>query len=296
MSASASTGERVVRSAAVYTHRRREVTHDIVEQLSRAAERHGVELRFDPDETAKHGLDGDAAASLKPNADDGRSADLCIVLGGDGTTLRTLRAHAGSEIPVFSVNCGRVGFLATVDRDNLEEGLERALTGHFDVIRLPALLLGSGSEREFAINDVSFQRGAHLNVTDLSYSLAGEEVARAPCDGLIASTPAGSTAYNLSAGGPVLAWDLRGFVVSMVAPHALSVRAVVAAPEDLLRVVNEGPEPVEIVIDWMPAGRLAPGDESEVRFHSDAVGLAQLPGSTFYGRFREKLKLLTGSG
>jgi NAD+ kinase len=279
-----------IRSAVVYTHRRPEVTHDVVKTLVDSAERLGVELRFDEDEAAKHGLgerDGRAAGTEQ-------EADLCIVLGGDGTTLRFLRQFAGSDVPIFSVNCGRVGFLASVDRENAEDGLERALNGRFEVMKLPVLHLAAGGDSEFAVNDVSFQRGAHLNVAHLSYSLAGEEVIRAPCDGLIAATPVGSTAYNLSAGGPILAWGLRGFVVSMVAPHALSARAVVAAPEDVLQVTNEGREPVEIVIDGMKAGALGPGEGRDVSFRADAVGLAQLHGSTFYSRFREKLRLLTG--
>jgi NAD+ kinase len=293
MTAGAEAGTRTIRSVAVYTHRRPEVTRAVLEMLAATAERMGVELRFDEEETAKHRLDRLQLDSVRPNAPDGE-VDLCIVLGGDGTTLRMLRAYAGTETPIFSVNCGRVGFLATVDRDEAEEGLERALSGQFDVIRLPALLLGSEPDGQFAINEVSFQRAAQLNVANISYSLAGEEVARAPCDGLIAATPAGSTAYNLSAGGPVLAWDLRGFVVSMVAPHALAVRAVVAAPDDVLRVVNEGGEPIEVVIDGMPASQIAPGEHSDVRFHGDVVGLAQLSGWSFYSRFREKLRLLTG--
>jgi NAD+ kinase len=293
MSARQAPPAQAVRSVAVYTHRRPEVAHDLVQLLRELAERFGVELRFDPDETEKHRLAETGGGALKPNASDGRSADLCVVLGGDGTTLRTLRAYAGTGIPVFSVNCGRVGFLATVDRDHAAEGLERALTGSFDVLDLPCLEL-AGDERRFALNEVSFQRGEHTNVAHISYALAGQEVARAPCDGLIGSTPLGSTAYNLSVGGPILAWDLEGFVVSMVAPHALSVRSVVAAPDDVLSVVNEGSEPVGIVLDGMPTGTLAPGGRSEVSFRAHAVGLAQLPGFTFYSRFKEKLRLLTG--
>jgi NAD+ kinase len=292
MSAGQAAPAQAVRSVAVYTHRRPEVTHDLVEMLGELAERFGVEVRFDPDETEKHRLAEIGTGALKPNASDGRSADLCLVLGGDGTTLRTLRAYAGTGIPVFSVNCGRVGFLATVDREHSAEGLERALTGRFEILELPSLEL-AGAERRFAINEVSFQRGEHTNVAHISYALAGQEVARAPCDGLIGSTPLGSTAYNLSVGGPILAWDLQGFVVSMVAPHALSVRSLVAAPDDVLSVVNEGSEPVGIVLDGMPAGTLAPGEKSDVSFHTAAVGLAQLPGFTFYSRFKEKLRLLT---
>lgn len=281
-----------IRSAVVYTHRRPEVTRDVVMTLIEVAERMGVELRFDSDEAAKHGLDN--SPTLRTGSDSDGAADLCIVLGGDGTTLRFLRQFTGTEVPVFSINCGRVGFLATVDRESAVDGIERALSGRFEVTSLPALVMGGGSDPDFAVNDVSFQRGAHMNVAHLSYALAGEEVVRAPCDGLIASTPIGSTAYNLSAGGPILAWDLRGFVVSMVAPHALSARAVVAAPEDVLRVTNIGREAVEVVIDGMKAGALEPDEGKDVRFRAEAVGLAQFPGSTFYSRFREKLRLLTG--
>jgi NAD+ kinase len=268
------------------------VTHDLVRVLGELAERFGVELLFDAEEIEKHRLVESGIGASKPNANDGRSADLCLVLGGDGTTLRTLRANAGTGIPVFSVNCGRVGFLATVDREHAAGGFERALTGRFEVLELPSLEL-AGAERRFALNEVSFQRGEYMNVAHISYALAGQEVARAPCDGLIASTPIGSTGYNLSAGGPILAWDLQGFVVGMVAPHALSVRSVVAAPDDVLSVVNEGSEPVGIVLDGIPTGTLAPGERSDVSFGTGAVGLAQLPGSSFYSRFREKLRLLT---
>jgi NAD+ kinase len=284
---------RAVSSVAVYTHRRPEVSREAVQMLIEAAGRAGVELRFDVDETAKHGLAEIQAGTVTRNADRGEGADLCVVMGGDGTTLRTLRACAGTDVPVFSINCGRIGFLATVDREQVAEGLERALSGRFEVVELPALALARRGEQEFALNEVSFQRGAHMNVAHLSYALADEQVAAVPCDGLIAATPAGSTGYNLSAGGPILAWGVRGYVVSMVAPHALSARALVAAPDDALRVRNDGDEPVDVVIDGIRTGELSRGEQAEVSFRADAVGLAQLPGTSFYSRFREKLRLLT---
>jgi NAD+ kinase len=282
-----------VSSIVVYTHRRPEETKHAVQMLIEAAERAGVQLHFDADETAKHELDRVPGDNLRRNAEGRDKVDLCVVMGGDGTTLRSLRAFTGTDVPIFSVNCGRIGFLATVDRDQISDGLERALSGRFDVVRLPALLLGGGDDGRFALNEVSFQRGAHMNVAHLSYSLGGEEVARAQCDGLIAATPAGSTGYNLSAGGPILAWGVRGFVVSMIAPHALSARSLVAAPEDVLLVRNDGGEAVDVVIDGIRTAELSPGEQSEVRLGPEAVGLAQLPGMTFYSRFREKLRLLT---
>ncbi|MGH2978852.1 MAG: NAD(+)/NADH kinase [Solirubrobacterales bacterium] len=284
---------RTIRRATVFTHHRPDQTADGIQALIEVARTTGVELLFDSEETAKHELGRFASDGVRANVDPAEKPDVCIVLGGDGATLRALRHHAGTDVPVFAVNYGRIGFLATVDREDLPHALELAVTGQFEVVRLPALLTDAHSTERFAINEVSFQRRPHMNVTHLSYSLAGEWVARVPCDGLIAATPAGSTAYSLSVGGPIVAWGVQGFVVNLIAPHALSSRALVAAPEDVLRVVNDGDEPVDIVIDGMTAGELGGREESEITLKPDVVGLAQLPGSSFYRRFREKLLQLT---
>lgn len=268
---------RRIRTAEVFTHQRPDETAEAVRLLTEAARAAGVELVFDSGEEVR----------------DGVRPDVCIVLGGDGTTLRALRKHAGTGVPVFAINFGRIGFLATVDPDDLPRALDRALSGNFEVVEMPALVVDDHSPERFAINEISFQRRPEINVTHISYSLAGEWVARVPCDGLIAATPAGSTAYSLSVGGPIVAWGVRGFVVNLIAPHALSSRALVAAPEDVLRVVNDGRDPVDIVIDGMKTGELAAGDRCEINFVPDMVGLAQLPGSSFYRRFREKLLQLT---
>jgi len=266
---SASEATRTIRVAAVVTHNREEETADGFEALRRAAERAGVELVL-----------GDANAQ----------ADVTIVLGGDGATLRALRANAGTDVPVFAINFGRIGFLATADRDELDMALERALTGRFEVLPLPAIVLGGGGPELFGINEISFQRRSHLNMAHISYSIAGEDIGeRVPCDGLIAPAPARSPGYNLSVGGPILAWGVKAYTVSLIAPHALHARALVAAPEDGLRVVNDGREPLDISADGMRTGEFEAGRAVELVFKPDVVGLAQLPGSSFYRRFREKL-------
>jgi NAD+ kinase len=284
---------RTIRRATVFTHHRPDQTADGIRALIDAARRLGVELLFDSDETAKHELGRFASDGFRADVDPNEQPDVCIVLGGDGATLRALRRQAGTDVPVFAVNFGRIGFLATVDRTDLSRALELALTGEFEVVRLPALLMAADARESFAINEFSFQRRPHMNVTHLAYSLNGELMARAPCDGLIAATPAGSTAYSLSVGGPIVAWGVDGFVVNLIAPHALVSRAVVAAPGDVLRVANEGDEPIDVVIDGMRTGDMAGGEECEITFGHDMAGLAQLPDSTFYRRFREKLLQLT---
>jgi len=226
-----------------------------------------------------------------------RDVDLCLVLGGDGTILHGLRNYVGSGVPVFGVNFGEVGFLATVDPENTEEGIERALRGDFEVLSLPSIeLRGPGEEPLLAMNDVSFQRKHGLRVADLAYAVGEDEVGRVRCDGLVVATPAGSTGYNLANGGPVMAWGVEGFVVSFIAPHSLTARALVIAPGDTITVSNRSrEEPADITVDGRPAGQLEPGASFEVRFSEARAALAQIPGASFYHRLREKFgRLATG--
>lgn len=215
--------------------------------------------------------------------------DLCLALGGDGTILRALRHYSGSDVPVFGINYGTVGFLASAEASELDTGLERAFAGEFEVVSLPGLHLSHGDGPQVAVNDVSFTRNAHERVAELSYSISGQEVGRVRCDGLVAATPVGSTGYNLANHGPILAWGVEGFVVSFIAPHTLTARALVVAPGDILHVTNVADRnKVEIGVDGTSAGSLAPGEEVRVGFRDGLALLAQLEGETFYRRMREK--------
>jgi NAD+ kinase len=154
---------------------------------------------------------------------------------------------------------------------------------------LPALRVDLPVRLPVALNDVSFVRRPHGRVAELSYAIGEAEVGNVRCDGLVAATPAGSTGYNLANAGPILAWGVKGYVVSFIAPHTLAARALVVAPGDALQVRNAaGREPVEIALDGEGAGELAPGAELEIRFEESVSCLAQLPGSNFYLRIREK--------
>src|SRR3954452_20950019 len=215
--------------------------------------------------------------------------DLCLVLGGDGTILRGLRTFGAARVPVFGINFGTIGFLAAVEGEELERGLELAFAGEFDVMELPGLELVTGGDGSIGLNDVSFARQPHRRVAEIAYRVDGEEVGHVRCDGLVAATPAGSTGYNLANQGPVLAWGVEGYAVSFIAPHTLTARPVVVAPSDVLQVRNAGElDAVDMGLDGQPAGELGPGEEVEVRFQAAAGRLAQLPGSSFYRRMREK--------
>ncbi len=274
------------KTATVLTHGRPEQTAAALDLLRREAIDAGFVLRFDREEVGKHGLVATEGLELDaPLSDD---VDLCVVLGGDGTILRALRRYAGTSVPVFAVNFGEVGFLATIDPDDVGEGFAKAFRGEFDVMTLPALALEMPGGEQAAINDVSFHRKLGERVATLAYVVDGQEVGKVRCDGLVISTPAGSTGYNLANGGPVLAWGVEGYVVSFIAPHSLTARALVVSPTDVLEVHNRSLEPVDVSIDGRPAGELSPGEALASRFVSEAADLAQLPGSSFYLRVRER--------
>jgi NAD+ kinase len=245
----------------------------------------GVQLVSTADEHEKH---VDAAAHIERVAD-GERPDVCLVLGGDGSILYALRHFANTGVPVFGINFGTIGFLATVEAEQLDDGLRRAFSGDFIGLELPALKVDLPVDHPVALNDVSFVRRPHGRVAELSYAIGEEEVGNVRCDGLVAATPAGSTGYNLANSGPILAWGVKGYVVSFIAPHTLAARALVVAPDDPLTVMNAaGREPVEISLDGEAAGELEPGDKLEIRFEESVSCLAQLPGANFYHRIREK--------
>ena len=251
-----------------------------------AAHEAGWRIVATPGELAKH---GEFSAGIEMVERLPGDPDLCLVLGGDGSILHALRRFALTGVPVFGVNFGTVGFLAAVERDQAEEGIRRAFAGEAEALDLPGLEVEIDGRGRVALNDVTFSRRPHDRVAELSYKIAGEEVGHVRCDGLVAATPVGSTGYNLANQGPILAWGVEGYVVSYIAPHSLTARALVVAPGDVLHVGNAaGREPVDIAVDGEPLGELAPGDATELRFSPGLGRLAQLPGASFYQRIREK--------
>jgi len=274
------------RVAVLITHSHPPAATEAVPVATAAAREAGWRLVATREELAKH---GEAAAGIEEVGSLPDSPDLCLVLGGDGSILYALRSFARTEVPVFGVNFGTVGFLAAIERDEAEQGIGRALAGEIEAIDLPALAVEVEGEGRFAFNDVSFSRRPEDRVAELTYGITGEEVGHVRCDGLVAATPAGSTGYNLANQGPILAWGVEGYVVSYISPHSLTARALVVAPGDVLTVGNAaGRAPVDVAVDGVKACELEPGAAMEVRFATGVGRLAQLPGTSFYHRIREK--------
>jgi NAD+ kinase len=272
---------RAARSVELLTHTRIDDTGGPLRRVLELAKAAGVEVRISAAEARKHGIE--------PHEDGAVQPDLALVLGGDGTILSALHRFAGLDVPVFAVNFGAIGFLATVEPSDLDEGIRRALAGDFDTMELPVLVARRADGEQIAVNDISFHRRQNGRVAELAYSVAGEELGQVRCDGLVASTPAGSTGYNLANGGPVLAWGVEGFVVSFIAPHTLTARSLVVAPGDVLEVTNRSrQEDVDMTTDGRSAGILAHEASVQIRFEEGRALLAQAPGATFYHRLRDK--------
>src|SRR6201996_8020575 len=235
-----------MKTAALVTHSRPAAATQGGPTAAAAAEEAGWRLVADQGELDKHGAEA-AGVELEK---DGETPDLCLVLGGDGTILHALRPFAGTKVPVFGVNFGTVGFLAAVERPDAREGIARAFAGEVETIELPAIRVEAGGRSGIGFNDVTLQRRPHDRVAELSYRIAADEVGHVRCDGLVAATPGGSTGYNHANQGPILAWGVKGYVVSYMAPPSLTARALVVGPDDILTVLNAPErEPVEIALD-----------------------------------------------
>ena len=281
---------RVVREVSVLTHSRPAQIAPALDRLIAAARAAGVVLRFDCDEAVKLGLKTAGVIVCDSEPEPSGEVQLCVVLGGDGTILKGLRGYARTDVPVFAVNFGEVGFLATIDPGGLDEyGFERAFGFDFEQVRLPAISIRTPSGGLLtAINDISFQRVVGGRVAQLAYGVEGEEAGSVRCDGLVVCTAAGSPGYNLANGGPVMAWGVEGFGVSFIAPHSLTARALIVAPDDALSVSNRGREAVDVSVDGRPTCQIAPGEELVAHYEPSAALLAQLPGWSFYRRLRTK--------
>ncbi|CAB4920884.1 unannotated protein [freshwater metagenome] len=284
---------RTARTASVITHGRPAQSADALEALLRVAAETGTELRFDDQEVEKHDLRSGpgvvVGGGYRPDS------DLCVVLGGDGSILKGLRRQIWTGVPIFAVNLGEIGFLATIDPAEQVDGLRRAFAGDFEVLGLPALeaTLPDGTSYS-AINDISVNRRSGDRVAELQYGIDGEDVGQVRCDGLVVSTPAGSTGYNLANGGPILAWGVEGYAVSFIAPHTLSARALVVSPDGELALHNGSSSPVELGVDGRPRGLLGAGEVLRIHFRREAAVLAQTEGTSFYRRLREKFGRLAG--
>jgi NAD+ kinase len=229
-----------------------------------------------------------AADSGVEVVDDPAEAQLAVAVGGDGTILRTLARLLGAAVPVIGVNFGRVGFLASIAPDALERDLARVFAGDYRLVELPTLEVRLDGKTHVAVNDVVATSATLGRMVELAYAVGDEDLGTIPCDGMICSTPSGSTAYNLSNGGPVLVRGLDAMAITLIAPHSLHARPLVVPRGATLTVTNATVDVrVAVLVDGHRVGDMGSGDDIAIELGEQRSLLATLPETTFFGRYRE---------
>jgi len=219
------------------------------------------------------------------------ASDLVVVLGGDGTLLSVAHHAARAGVPVMGINLGRLGFLTEIPVSEAIPTLERFLAGDASLIS-PRWLLEArtASTASFCLNDVVVTKGAMARMIELALGVDGKEVARLKADGLIVSTPTGSTAYSLSAGGPILHPQVPAIVVTPICPHTLSFRplAVPSSSSVSVRLMTGGEE-VYLTLDGQRGGALVRNDVVDIRKAPFELQLVVSPKRSYYDLVKEKL-------
>jgi NAD+ kinase len=224
----------------------------------------------------------------------GREAQLLLVFGGDGTILRVARGIDGARTPIVGVNAGRLGFLTDVQAHQLDKALKQIWEGRVYVDERPLIdvKLGSGPRGEHlrALNDVTITRGAELRMIELDIHVDGEPLTRYRSDGLIISSPTGSTAYSLSAGGPIVHPTAKVLALTPICPHTLSNRSVIVSLDSVITVnaLTRGTEMIATA-DGQVSVSITAGDVLTIRRSRRSVRLLHLEGSSFFDTLRRKL-------
>lgn len=249
----------------------------------------GITLRYD-DYTAEY-------CGCGPGVDRERvpdGCDLVVVMGGDGTLLSAARAIAGRKIPLFAVNLGGLGFLTAITKEELLPELERALNGEHRValrklLRIDVVREGKKIARYEALNDVVVTKAAIARMIDLEAFVDGMFVCSYKADGLIVSTPTGSTAYSLSAGGPIIYPSVDAFCLTPICPHTLTNRPVIVASSSVISVICRS-ESSFLTIDGQVGEPIQEGDCIECRDSEHSLLLVRPPHQKFFDVLRQKLK------
>lgn len=222
-------------------------------------------------------------------------ADLAIVLGGDGSILRAARQMAQHQIPVLGVNLGTLGFLADIPPKGVVSALEKYVAGKFHLVNhlMMRVEVFHGSDLVadvLALNEAAILGGPPFNIQRIGLVVDGKQATVYSCDGLIISTPVGSTAHNLSAGGPILRKDVDAFVISPISPHTLTVRPIVDTADRIYEIVVDEPnESTSLVVDGQRIVKLTAEHRVQISRAEPVFQLIEVSGRNYYRTLREKL-------
>ena len=271
----------------VVGHQGYEGLPEILALLATEAPRLGLTVSFEPS------LLQSAPVGEALTGPDG--LDALISLGGDGTLLRAARFLAGADVPIVGVNLGKLGFLTSCRGKDFEKMLPRLSKRQYQTdsrMMLEAVPTGSDASapRMYALNDVVLHKGGFARVLRLRVSVNREEIGVLAADGIVISTPTGSTAYSLSAGGPIVAPSVESILITPVSPHTLAVRPILLPPDAVIVVQPEdAPQEVLVTVDGQVGSSLGMGQGLMIKASAHRVKIVRFTGTTFFGRMRRKL-------
>jgi NAD+ kinase len=281
----------IIKTVGVASKPNSDAAAELVPRLIEWLNARGIDVRVD-EETAAYapGVEGMPRDAVP------EGCDLMIVLGGDGTLLSAARAIGKREIPLFPVNMGGLGFLTAISKDNIYEELQRAFRGEHRIAKRK--LLSTEVERDGqviacydALNDAVLTKSALARMIDLEAHVDEQFVCTYKADGLIISTPTGSTAYSLSAGGPIIFPSVPAICLTPICPHMLTNRPVLVPETSVIRVISHGPdESVYLTIDGQVGTPVRDGDTIVCRSSHYALLLVRPPRMMFFDVLRAKLK------
>jgi NAD+ kinase len=265
----------------------KQLTHD----MSREFTRHGLKPMLDAGTAELIGED----SGFTPGALS-RECDLLVVLGGDGTILQVLHELEQRPPPMFGINLGTLGFLTTASAAQWLDAVNAIVREKYVLSERTLLSVEIRRDGEFeaprtALNDAVISRGELSRLIRLDVCIDGAFLTEYNADGLIVATPTGSTAYSLSAGGPVLSPDSGVFVVTPICPHVLTLRSVMVSDQSVIEISHSHVKTdIFLTLDGQNAARIGPGDAIRIRKAAQQLSLAMLPGMSFFEVLRQKLK------
>jgi NAD+ kinase len=283
----------MIKTVGIISRPRREDIARVVPPLIQWLQEHGAQVTCDSETSNCLGTVG---VQTHKREELPGCTDLLIVLGGDGTLLSAARLAADRKVPILAVNLGGLGFLTTVAQDEIYSILEEIFSGKHRVserVMLEAEILRNGTviRRQIALNDAVLNKGALARIMDLELRVDGEYVTTYKADGLILSTPTGSTAYSLAAGGPIVYPTVEAFIVTPICPHTLTNRPLVIPDSATVEVEFKAEDDaVFLTLDGQVGIELQRGDKIRMRKASEKLLLVRPAKKTYYQILRNKLK------
>ncbi|WP_242522770.1 NAD(+)/NADH kinase [Candidatus Methylacidiphilum infernorum] len=274
----------------LFVNKEKRGAHELLVELLEYFKKHGVSFLLEESTARLVGREGLSLSRLS------QEVDLILAAGGDGTIIRIAHEIFPSQVPILGVNTGSLGFLTAVGREEILPELPKILTGRFR--KSPRMVLkavGSAYGKDFEIpcslNDIVLFRGAYSHMTMIDVFAQGKLVTEYQADGVVVSTPTGSTAYALSTGGPIVVPESKVFTLNPICPHTLTNRSLVFAEEVVLRFsIPLGGRPVRLEYDGVAYGDLHPGDWIQIEARSERVVLGFLKERDFFEILRKKLR------